>query len=241
MALETSIQSHNDACRKNLSKHTIRAFQTLPRIDAPNILDIGCGSGVPTLELARQCDGKIIGLDIDRLLLDILEKKIQRAGLSDRVRAVECSMLELGFPDETFDIIWAEGSISAIGFKKGIRDWRRFIKPGGYLVVFDQSKGLSEKLRHITSSGYDLIDQIEVKGEAFWEDYYIPLQKRINNLRIEFRGDTQAQRALEKEQSEINMVKRDPSKFSSTFFIIQKKPCARIVIDKLDSLHKNPV
>jgi ubiquinone/menaquinone biosynthesis C-methylase UbiE len=224
MALEISIQRQKDACRKNLSKYTIRAFQTLPRIEAPTILDIGCGSGVPTLELSRQCNGEIMGLDIDRSLLDLLEKKIRRAGLSDRVRAVEGSMLELGFPDESFDIIWAEGSISVIGFDRGIRDWGRFIKPGGYLVVFDQSKGLTEKLRHITSSGYTLIDQFEVKGEAFWEDYYKPLQKRIDNLRIELRGYKQAQRALEKEQSEIDMVKRDPSKFDSTFFICQKKP-----------------
>jgi len=43
------------------------------------ILDVGCGSGVPTLELARQCNGKIIGLDINRFLLDFLEKKIQKA------------------------------------------------------------------------------------------------------------------------------------------------------------------
>ena len=223
MAPETSIQRHKDACRKNLNKYTIRAFQTLPRIEAPTILDIGCGSGVPTLELSRQCNGKITGLDIDRFLLDLLEKKIQRAGLSDRVRAVECSMYELDFPEESFDIIWAEGSISVIGFEKGIRDWRRFIKPGGYLVVFDESRGLSEKLRHIATSGYDLINHFEVKGEAFWEDYYIPLQRRINNLRIEYRGDTQAQKAFEKEQSEINMVKRDPSRFNSTFFIMQKK------------------
>ena len=227
MALETSIQCHKDACRKKLNKYTIRAFQTLPKIEAPTILDIGCGSGVPTLELARQCNGKIIGLDIDRSLLDLLEKKIQRAGLSDRVRTGECSMSELDYPDESFDIIWAEGSISVIGFEKGIRDWRRFIKPRGYLVVFDQSRGLSEKLRHITSSGYDLIDHFEVKGEAFWEDHYIPLQKRINNLRNEYRGDKKTQTALEKEQSEIDMVKRDPNRFSSTFFIIQKKPCAR--------------
>jgi len=227
MALKTSIQCHKDACRRNLSKYTIRALRMLPRIEAPTILDIGCGSGVPTLELSRQCDGEVIGVDIDRFLLDLLERKIRRAGLSDRVRAVECSMFELGFPDESFDIIWAEGSISVIGFERGIREWRRFIKPGGYLVVFDQSRGLSERLRHITSSGYDLIDHFEVKGEAFLEDYYVPLQKRIDNLRIEFREDTQAQLALEKEQSEIDIVKRDPSKFSSTFFIIRKKTCAR--------------
>ena len=72
MSLEISIQCHKDACRKNLNKYTIRAFQTLPKMEAPTILDIGCGSGVPSLELARQCNGKIIGLDIDRFLLDFL-------------------------------------------------------------------------------------------------------------------------------------------------------------------------
>ena len=227
LSLEISIQCHKDACRKNLNKFTIRAFQTLPKTEAPTILDIGCGSGVPTLELARQCNGKIIGLDIDRFLLDFLEKKIQKAGLSDRVKTVQCSMFELDFPNESFDVIWAEGSIAVIGFRKGIRDWRRFIKPGGYLVVFDESRGLREKLKHIRSSGYNLIDYFEVTGKTFWADYYLSLQKRIDNLRIEFREDTKALMALDKEQSEINMVKRNPSKFSSTFFIIQKKPYAR--------------
>ena len=229
MSLEISIQCHKDACRKNLNKYTIRAFQTLPKMEAPTILDIGCGSGVPSLELARQCNGKIIGLDIDMFLLDFFEEKIQNAGLSDRVITVRCSMFELDFPDESFDVIWAEGSIAVIGFRKGIRYWRQFIKPGGHLVVFDVSKGLNEKFKHITSSGYDLVDHFEVAGETFWTEYYIPLQKRINDMRIEFGEDTNALMVLDKVQSEINMVKRDPSKFGSTFFIIQKKPDARII------------
>jgi ubiquinone/menaquinone biosynthesis C-methylase UbiE len=222
MSLEILLQCHKDACRKNLNKFTIRAFQTLPKMEAPTILDIGCGSGVPTLELARQCNGKIIGLDINRFLLDFFEEKIQETGLSGRVRTVQCSMLELDFPDESFDVIWAEGSIAVIGFRKGIKDWRRFIKPGGYLVVFDESGVLNEKYEHITSSGYDLVDHFEVAGETFWTEYYIPLQKRINDMRIEFGEDANALSALGKVQSEINMVKLDPSKFDSTFFIIQK-------------------
>jgi len=65
MPIEASLQCYKDKCRKNLIKFTIRAFKTLPKIEAPDILDIGCGSGVPTLELVRLCNGNIIGLDID--------------------------------------------------------------------------------------------------------------------------------------------------------------------------------
>lgn len=222
VSLEIILQVHKDECRKNLNKFTIRAFRTLPKKEAPTILDIGCGSGVPTLELARQCNGNIIGLDIDRFLLDFLEEKIQKAGLSNRVRTIQCSMYELDFPDGSFDVIWAEGSIAVIGFKRGIKDWRQLIKSGGYLVVFDLSKGLNEKLRHIASSGYELISYFEVTGETFWTEYYIPLQRHVNNLRREFREDVKALMVLEKEQLEINMVKCYPSKFDSIFFILRK-------------------
>ena len=42
-----------DIIREGLSKYTRKAFQVLPKLDKPCILDIGCGSGVPTIELAK--------------------------------------------------------------------------------------------------------------------------------------------------------------------------------------------
>ena len=40
------------------------------------------------------------------------------------------SMFEMSFDDETFDLIWAEGSIYIAGFVRGIRDWKRLLKKG---------------------------------------------------------------------------------------------------------------
>ena len=42
-----------DRFREPLLKYTRKAFQLLPKLDKPRILDVGCGSGVPTIELAR--------------------------------------------------------------------------------------------------------------------------------------------------------------------------------------------
>ena len=40
---------------------------------------------------------------------------------------------------EELDLIWCEGAIYNIGFERGLNEWRRFIKPGGYLVVSEAS------------------------------------------------------------------------------------------------------
>ncbi|MBU7032610.1 MAG: class I SAM-dependent methyltransferase, partial [Theionarchaea archaeon] len=42
----------------------------LPALDNPHILDIGCGTGEPTLELARLSEGIITAVDINQRALD---------------------------------------------------------------------------------------------------------------------------------------------------------------------------
>ena len=69
--------------------------------------------------------GKIVGIDIDQSLLDELDRKIEREGLSNRVESRKCSTLRLDFPDESFDIIWVEGAIRAIGFEEGLKKYEK--------------------------------------------------------------------------------------------------------------------
>ena len=110
-------QLGKDKIRKRLLKYTRKAFRMLPQMDRPRILDIGCGSGIPTLELARLSHGEVMGIDIDQPALDEFNRKIKKAGLTDQIKAVNCSMFDIDFPDESFDIVWSEGSIYAIGFE----------------------------------------------------------------------------------------------------------------------------
>jgi ubiquinone/menaquinone biosynthesis C-methylase UbiE len=147
---EARFQRRKDRVRKCLLKYTRRAFRMLPKLDKPLILDIGCGSGMPTMELARLSDGEIVGLDIDQSLLDVLRRNIEKAGLSDRVKVINCSFFDMEFPDGGFDIIWAEGSINVIGFKRGLQQWKRFLKPNGFMVAHDERGNVEEKLLNIS-------------------------------------------------------------------------------------------
>ena len=223
MAEETTLQIDKDLLREGLSRYTRKAFHMLPKLDKPRVLDVGCGSGVPTMELARLSNGQITGLDTNQPLLDRLSRKIEEARLSDRVKAMKCSMLDMDFPDESFDIIWAEGSIWVIGFKRGLKEWRRFLKPNGFLVVHDEMGNITEKLEQISSCGYDLLEYFTLHEDTWWIEYYAPLEKRIDEIRTKHADDPKALVALGDDQREIDMFKKNPRQCESVFFIMKKR------------------
>ena len=106
-----------------------KAFSMLPALDNPHILDIGCGTGEPTLELARLSEGIITAVDINQRALDEFERKVIEQNYSDTIKIINRSMHDLNFPSEHFHIIWSEGSIFIIGFSEGLSQWKKFIKP----------------------------------------------------------------------------------------------------------------
>ena len=167
MTEETSFQAKKDMVRERLNKYTRKAFQLLPKLNNPKILDIGCGSGIPTLELARLSHGEILGIDIDQPALDKFARKIKEAELANQVQAVNCSIFDMDFADESFDIIWSEGSIYAIGFERGLLEWRQFLKPGGFMVIHDEQGNVKEKLEQISDCGYELLGYFILSKETW--------------------------------------------------------------------------
>ena len=211
-----------DHIRENLNKYTRKAFKILPKCKNPYILDVGCGSGVPTIELAKISGGHVIGIDIDETSLNLLRRKIKVTGLNNRVSVIKDSILTMDFPEESFDIIWAEGSIFVIGFEKSIKRWRRFLKPNGFLVIHDEKKDKNKKLALITKSGYTLISQFELTDNLWWLEYFTPLEQLIQEFRHKYPKDSELNDELNEDQTEIDKCKSNPTLVSSFYVIIQK-------------------
>jgi SAM-dependent methyltransferase len=226
------------------TRYTRKAFRMLSRLEKPRILDIGSGAGEPTLELARLTQGEIVGIDINQPALDRFKTKIEKAGLSNRVKALNCSMFNMDFPDESFDILWSEGSIFNIGFARGLKDWRRLLRPKGFLVVHDMVwlhpdppkeiydywkrlySGIGtvpENLAQIASSDYTLVGHFALPEDAWWISYFGPLEQRIRELRVKYTDDSHALQVLDKEQREVDMHKKYYRWYGSAYFIMQKK------------------
>jgi protein-S-isoprenylcysteine O-methyltransferase Ste14/ubiquinone/menaquinone biosynthesis C-methylase UbiE len=221
-SVQNELRDFKDHLREGLLKFTRKAFQMLPVMPGPKVLDIGCGSGVPTIELARLSGGEVTGVDINQVELDRLAKKIRDSRLSSKVKIANLSMLNLGFPEGSFDIIWTEGAIAVMGFGRGIKDWRRFLRSGGYLVIHDDLGGLKEKLELVPRRGYELIGHFVIGEETWWNEYYAPLDKKLDEIRSRHAGDKRIVELLSSDQREVDGFKKDPERYCSVFFVLKK-------------------
>ena len=79
------------------TKRAYEILTDLPKV--PRILDVGCGTGIQTVELARISGGRITAVDLYPQFLESLEKNGKEAGVLDRIEILQGDMFKLDFPD----------------------------------------------------------------------------------------------------------------------------------------------
>lgn len=158
---------------------TIKALSFIDNL-TPNslIADIGCGTGGQTMVLAQHAPGHITGIDLFSYFIDLFNINSQKLNLQNRVRGIVGSMDNLSFKDEELDLIWSEGAIYNIGFNRGLNEWRKFLKQGGYLAVTEASWFTEERPAEIDKfwvDAYPEIDTIPNKVAQMQKAGYIPV------------------------------------------------------------------
>ncbi|KAJ6006710.1 S-adenosyl-L-methionine-dependent methyltransferase [Penicillium sp. IBT 35674x] len=115
----------------------------VPRIK-PNmrILDIGCGPGSITLDLAGLVpQGTIVGIDCSETAINSAKELVQKRNVENATFEV-ANVLKLPYEDETFDIVCAHQVLihlpnesSKIGAVEGLKEMRRVCKTGGIVCA----------------------------------------------------------------------------------------------------------
>src|SRR5579859_1069975 len=115
----------------------LSVFLTLPRATGHQVLDVACGSGYPTLELAR-----FLGQDCDLAGIDVWEEAIQiarRKASADWLRNVTflvAGITQSGLPERTFDTLTCNlGLASFVDRAAALGAMWRLLRPQGQLLL----------------------------------------------------------------------------------------------------------
>jgi len=223
---------------------TRKAFSLLKNLPLNlHILDVGCGPGMQTIEIAKMIKGKIIALDTHKPFIDELNRRAKMGGLQNKIETIEISMFSMDFEEEIFDIIWSEGAIYIIGFERGLNEWLHLVKKDGYIVVSELSwlkmnppleikkyleveyppiKSMEENKQIIKKTGYRFLNSFILPESGWWDDYYIPLENRISLLRKIYHNNIEVNITLDETLEEIEMYRKYSKYYGYVFYIMQK-------------------
>ena len=219
------------------------ALAGLDRSRSLKIADIGCGTGASTILLAKELDAELTAVDFLPEFLDELQTRAKDHGVAERITTLSCSMDALPFSDEEFDVIWSEGAIYNMGFEAGASAWRRFLKPGGKLIVSEITYLTAERPSELQShwdSDYPEIDVASTKigilekhrycPEAYFylptycwiENYYRPMQNRFDAFLKRHGKSDPAKAIVEAEKHEIALYEKYRDYYSYGVYIAKK-------------------
>lgn len=137
------------------------------------VLDIGCAMGFFSLPLARMVGGrgKVVCVDLQAKMLESLEKRARRAGLSDRIETRICQQDSLGLGDvaEEVDFALAYAVVHEVpDASKFFSEAYGSIKPSGRLLLAEPKGHVSEEDFEITiaaakQSGFSVVGDPEIR------------------------------------------------------------------------------
>jgi len=158
---------------------TIKALGFIDNLnDGSRIADIGCGSGGQTMVLAKNAPGKITGMDLFPMFIDLFNSNARKHGVQGRVEGIVGNMEKLPFGEEELNLIWCEGAIYNIGYERGINEWNRYLKKGGYLAVTEASWFTETRPTEIEKfwvDAYPEIGTIPKKLDQLQKAGYVPV------------------------------------------------------------------
>lgn len=118
------------------SKSVKQIMTTNPKI----VLDIACGTGDFTIELAQKGVEKVIGVDISEGMMKIGLQKVEDAGLSDRITMHVDDSESLSLADNSVDAVSvAFGVRNFEHLQIGLNEMNRVIRSGGTVNVLELS------------------------------------------------------------------------------------------------------
>jgi len=222
---------------------TLKALSFIDGLtEKSKVADIGCGTGGQTMVLAQNIPCEIIGVELWSDFINQFNQNAQNKNLHDRMKGIVGNMENLPFQEEDLDLIWSEGAIYNIGFKRGLNEWRKFLKQGGYIAVTENTWFTEERpaeIQEFWQKAYSEIDTISNKvaqmqkagylpiatfvvPETCWTNYYSVMQETQKSFLKKYNGNKTAEEFVGYQRYEAELYYKYKAYYGYVFYIGKK-------------------
>lgn len=123
-------------------------------------VDLGCGPGYFTMEMARLVgeNGHVIAADMQKEMLAMVTRRALKEGVSSRVRFHQCGQECIGIPPGTADFVLSFWMVHEVPNQKAfLGEVFTLLKPGGrYLLV--------EPILHVNKADFEKTVELAVSA-----------------------------------------------------------------------------
>jgi len=149
-----------------------RTYELMRAGEGHTVLDLGCGVGLDTLELAEivGIKGRVFGVDLDPDMVAEANQRVRQAGLEGRAIHQAGDAASLPFPDGQFDACRSERMLMHLEEPtKAVAELKRVLKPGAWLCLTEPDWGSVS----IASDHIDIERRLaRVRAERFLRNGY---------------------------------------------------------------------
>ncbi len=195
--------------------------------------DAACGPGADAVTMAAARPAGSVHA-IDRMPHFVSAARSRLSQFPGRVTVEKGDVARISGP---FDLIWCAGALYFLGVAEGLETWRAALAPGGRVAFsepcmvskptpvtdafweeYPEITGYEGIVARVRAGGYRVIDRRMIVG-AGWENYYRPMQARIDLLRPT--ASPELIEALDEGQREIDLWTQAPDQIAYALLVVE--------------------
>jgi D-aspartate ligase len=125
----------------------LQFFERLALPPSSEILDVGCGAGILSVDLARK-GYRVQAIDSTPAMLELTSRRAADAGVSDRLIIGSGDIHALKLEDQSLDVVFALGVLPWVpALSRPLAEVARVLKTGAHFIVtIDNGKRLSHRI-----------------------------------------------------------------------------------------------
>lgn len=173
-------ESAREQARFDAERRPEKVVEALGIGPGSRVADIGAGSGLLTVHLARAVapSGKVVATDVDGAVLNLLEQRLESQGLAKVVEPRVVAADTPGLEPATYDaILLAEVDHYFTDAPAWLKAAGAALKPGGRLVISNRIYHRAQSMANAKKAGLELVSESTPVPTHFIAVFVVPEAK----------------------------------------------------------------